>query len=270
MYWADAYKTLWSWSITVPDENNILKLKDLNNIWKYIKNTWIDLDKINLDDIDMSNLINWYNNYKIAYSYPERENKLSKKWKWIIEKINNDKWESDIMWLVEISIWRLLQNKFEKEWHDVRVRKTTNFDDITSGIDYVIEFFDKNWEIINVIGMDFTVSKKWADSLYKNIKKEAFPEDYKYYHEKKYGKKLKKVSRVVFTLSKDLAYSFTNNFFTEVLEKWMLLDNEDIDENLSLAIQELKNKSNIRNVKFVISNTKEKVSSNVDKLLYNK
>jgi len=50
----------------------------------------------------------------------------------------------------------------------------------------------------------------------------------------------------------------------------MLLDNEDIDENLSLAIQELKNKSNIRNAKFIISNTKEKISFNVDRLLYKK
>ena len=131
--------------VCVPDPNEVLDLKNLNPVWEIIKNAWIISWANKLDDIDIANVVNWYNLYKTAYSYPDREHKLSKKWEWIFEDINKQKWKSDIMWLVEIAIWRLLQNEYEKKGYDVRVRKTTNFDDVTSWIDYIVEYFKIIW-----------------------------------------------------------------------------------------------------------------------------
>jgi hypothetical protein len=244
----------------------VLDLKYLKPIWKIIKNWLTDIKNNNLDNEDISNLLNWYNDYNIIYSYPEGVNKLSKKWDWIFDKINQNKWEEDLMWLVEIAIWRLLQAEFEKRWYDVRVRKTSNFDDITSWIDYVVEFNNKKWEIYEVVWVDFTISEKWADSLYKNVNKSSNPKDYKKYFEKKNGKKLWKISRIVMKLSRDLAYSFTNNFFITVLEEWHLLDNENIKENFKYALEDIK-WINTWNTKFKISHVLEDTKSKTNKLL---
>lgn len=261
----NVYNSIW-WDLVVPDPNNVLKREYLNPVWEILKGNISDINRSNLDNEDISQLLNWYENYKIIYSYPENKHKLSKKWKWIFEEINISKWKSDIMWLVEISIWRLLQNEFEDKGYDVRIRKTTNFDDVTSGIDYVVEFKDEQWNLSDIIWIDFTISEIWADSLYKNLKKEAHPEDYKIYYEKKYNKKLKTIPRVVISLSRDLAYSFTNNFFFDVLEKGHLLDNEDIKENFEYAIEEIQ-KLDIWSKKFQISNKVEQTNKKVIKIL---
>jgi len=267
MYTPDIYKSIES-NLVVPDPNEVLDLRNLKPIWEIIKGNLTNFNWINLDDEDISNLMNWYNSYKYIYSYPEYEHKLSKKWKWIFEKINKDKWKEDIMWLVEIAIWRLLQVEFEKRWYDVRVRKTSNFDDITSWIDYIVEYLDNNWNIWEVIWIDFTISERWADSLVKNIKKYSSPEDYKKYYERKTQEKIWKIPRVVMKLSRDLAYSFTNNFFISVLEEWQLLDNEDIQENFDYALQDIKWLNSWKRtfeVSHVLEDTRWKVNRLIDK-----
>lgn len=61
---------------TVPDPNEILDLKLLNPVWKIIKSSSENIYSSSLDDEDLSNLLNWLNNYKIIYSYREWENNL--------------------------------------------------------------------------------------------------------------------------------------------------------------------------------------------------
>ncbi len=265
MHTPDIYNNI-DTDLVVPDPNWVLNLKYLKPIWKLLKSKWLDIWKNNLEDEDIANLLNWYDWYKFIYSYPEKEHKLSKKWQWIFEKINKNKWEDDLMWLVEIAIWRLLQTEFENKWYDVRVRKTSNFDDITSWIDYIVEFHNKKWDISEVIWIDFTISERWADSLYKNVKKFSYPKDYKEYYEKRNWKKIWKIPRVVMKLSRDLAYSFTNNFFITVLEEWHLLDNEDIQENFEYAIQDIK-WLNSWSQKFELSHVLENNKTKVNKIL---
>ena len=267
MYSYDINKSIDSTLVT-PDPNEILNLKYLKPIGKIIKSDMTDFNWVKLDDEDISNLMNWYSSYQIIYSYPETEHKLSKKWKWIFEKISISKWKEDLMWLVEIAIWRLLQNEFEKKGYDVRVRKTSNFDDITSWIDYITEFHDKQWNISEVVWIDFTISERGADSLTKNLKKYSDPEDYKKYFEKKNEKKIWKIPRVVMKLSRDLAYSFTNNFFISVLEGWHLLDSEDISENFTYAIEDIKWLNSWKRtfeLSHVMDDTKSKVNRLLDK-----
>jgi len=269
MYWNNIYKHLWKELDKidlVPDPNNILDLKNLKPIAKLLKNWVEDVRWIKLDDEDISNLVNWLYNYKIIYSYPEKNRKLSKKWESIFKDIEKSKWEYDIMWLVEIAMWRLLQYEFEKKWYNVRLRKTTNFDDITSSIDYVAEFNDKEGNIKNIIAIDFTISEIWANSLYKNFKKETFPSDYKDYYTKKTWKKLRSIPRVVIKFDRDLAYSFTNNFFITVLEKWNLLNSDDLEENFDYAVQDLK-WINIWSKSFEVSHVLEEMNSKVVKIL---
>ena len=265
MYWNNVYRDLDN-DLVVPDPNEVLNTKYLKPIWKILKNEWKNIWQSKLEDEDISNLLNWYESYKIIYSYPETEHKLSKKWKWIFEKINKQKWKEDLMWLVEIAIWRLLQAEFEKRDYDIRIRKTSNFDDITSWIDYVVEYYDNNWNVNEVIWIDFTISDRWADSLAKNFKKKSYPEDYKKHFEKRNWRKLKSIPRVVIKLSRDLAYSFTNNFFITVLEEWHLLDNDNISENFEYALQDVR-WLNIGSSKFEISHVLENTKSKTNKLL---
>lgn len=271
MYWRDVYDSIVD-SVWIPDPNEVLDRRNLNPIWEAIKSNFSNIDLIDLDDQDISNLMNWYNNYKIAYSYPELNHKYSNKWQWILEKQSIEKWKSDIMWLVEISIWRLLQYIFEMNWGNVRVRKTTNHDDVMSWLDYIVEFYEEDWGIKKFLWIDFTVSEEWALSLYKNQKKESSPDDYNSYYRKKYNKKIGVIPRIVMSLDKDLAYSFTNNFFITVLEKWWLLDDEDIEMNIEYSKQDI-NKSKKSGIEFkvsmVIENEINGVKNKVEPLINN-
>jgi len=232
--------------IWVPDENKVLeyrKLSDTAEAFKILENDWLFSEKMwSLDLDDLNNLEKWYFSYRSLYSYKTKKRKLSKKEKQKFSDIEKSKWNLDVMNLVEISIWRLLEKYFYDTWENVRVRKTTTFDDVNSWMDYIIEFLDEKNKVSEIVWIDLTISENEYNLWKKSLRKKSNPSDYIDYIKNKEDKIFDFIPRLVLKLDRNLVYSFTNNFFTEVVEKWDTLTNEEIWENFLYAIDDLKNK----------------------------
>lgn len=200
-----------------------------------------------LDDIDFLNLFSWYEKYKIISSYPSSRNKkfLDQDTDFI-SSIKSKKWKCDLMNLVEISVSSLLEKSLFDLKYEVRVRKTSDFDDFRSGIDYIVEYFDKDKKLTKVVWIDLSISNNSADIETKKLQKRSKPIDYIKYARKKHNLNLESVPRLVLHIDRDYAFSLTNNYFVSVLEKWNLLDSDEINDILLYSTQDLENKLNKR------------------------
>ena len=132
----------------VIDKEKILDYKNLLDISLLLKQIDKNISlssKIKfLDDSDIKNIEKWYRSYNMIYSYPSVERKLPKEEIKKFEKIDNSKTDFDIMNLVEISTWRLLEKFFFDNGDNVRIGKTITFDDVNSWMDYIVEFLNKS------------------------------------------------------------------------------------------------------------------------------
>ena len=232
----------------VPDENQILEytnLKKISDAFKDIKKPKKESDLLWwLDEIDSVNFRKWYESYSVLYTYPKVDRKLYWETKKKFDKVEKSKWDFDIMNLVEISAWRLLEKYFHDNWDNVRVRVTSKFDDFNWGVDYIIEFLetDENWKKIvwEVIWIDLTIAS--TISAQKLNRVETKPLDYLEFIKKREWKEFDSIPRLVLKMDRNLIYSFTNNYFTEILDKWDILDDEDITKNFDYALDDLKSK----------------------------
>lgn len=249
----------------VPDENEVLDKNFLNPIWKFLKNNW-EISDINLDDEQLSNLMNWYNSYKMLYSYPWSDVSQNK----LINNFESEVWRYDLMNLVEVSVWILLQNEFDSKWYNARVRKTSKNDDVNSWVDYIIEFYDNKRKIEKLLWVDLTLSEKKFESLEKVFNSSVYPRDYAKFHRKKYWKSIGwEMPRVVINIQKEIAYAFTNNFFDDVLTEsnWLAID---IDKNFKYAIEDVKWLVKLKNTSFKIASFQKQTGKRVEKLLSKK
>lgn len=230
----------------VYDENNVLNpwTKD---IWYSLKSIfeWSEINpqklyKIDLQDLD--NLSSWYDKYKIISSYPEKKDRIfSEKDKNLIAEIKSKKWNLDLMNLVEISIGWLLEKSLEDSGFNVRVRKTSDFDDFKSWIDYIVEYLDENRNITNLVWIDLTISGDYHTIDRKKDRKTTKPLDYiDYLKSRKWIEIKNDIPRLVLHIDRDFAFSMTNKYFEQVLEKWDLLDSEDISGIVNSAIKDLE------------------------------
>lgn len=257
-----------------PDPNNIFDYKNLKPIWELLKliDSWKEFGNIYwLDDEDIENIKKWYENYKLLYSYrPSSDRVYTKQQREKFKNLDKSKWKYDLMNLVEISIGRLLEKSFMDNWDEVRIRKTTTYDDVNSWLDYVIEFFDDDWKVSNVVWVDLTVSEKQWDSLYKTHKKVSSPVEYLSYLAKKNSIKLNSIPRVVITIDRDLAYSFTNNYFIDIVEKWNILSADDLESCFLYAVEDLKQVKDTNVWETTVSRLVEAVVSKSNELLFDK
>lgn len=231
------------------DENEIITplTKNIGSSLRLISE-WNLLNEINnLDKDDLLNLFSWYEKYKIISSYPSSRNKkfLDQDTDFI-SSIKSKKWKCDLMNLVEISISSLLEKSLFDLKYEVRVRKTSDFDDFRSGIDYIVEYFDKDKKLTKVVWIDLSISDNSADIETKKLQKRSKPIDYIKYARKKHKLNLESVPRLVLHIDRDYAFSLTNNYFVSVLEKWNLLDSDEINDILRYSTQDLENKLNKR------------------------
>lgn len=231
------------------DENEIITplTKNIGSSLRLISE-WNLLNEINnLDKDDLLNLFSWYEKYKIISSYPSSRNKkfLDQDTDFI-SSIKSKKWKCDLMNLVEISISSLLEKSLFDLKYEVRVRKTSDFDDFRSGIDYIVEYFDKDKKLTKVVWIDLSISDNLADIETKKLQKRSKPIDYIKYARKKHNLNLESVPRLVLHIDRDYAFSLTNNYFVSVLEKWNLLDSDEINDILRYSTQDLENKLNKR------------------------
>lgn len=231
------------------DENEIITplTKNIGSSLRLISE-WNLLNEINnLDKDDLLNLFSWYEKYKIISSYPSSRNKkfLDQDTDFI-SSIKSKKWKCDLMNLVEISISSLLEKSLFDLKYEVRVRKTSDFDDFRSGIDYIVEYFDKDKKLTKVVWIDLSISDNSADIETKKLQKRSKPIDYIKYARKKHNLNLESVPRLVLHIDRDYAFSLTNNYFVSVLEKWNLLDSDEINDILLYSTQDLENKLNKR------------------------
>lgn len=240
------------------DKNEVLDISFLSPIWEIISKlekgesvdwlTWWDKIK------------SWYDDYKVMYSYSDKYNLKTPKQLEIIQEINSKKDNSDLMNLVEISIWRLLEKYFSEAMPWARVRKTTLADDYFWSIDYIIEFKWNDWKIVSVMWVDLTVLESLNDYelerrlFEKKAKKVTKPLDYIWYLEWTWRWTIRDVPRLVLHFNKDIAYHFTNNYFADVFEKWKLLTSEEVTNNLEYAIDDYND--------FQLSNFKKGIDIN--------
>lgn len=195
------------------------------------------------DENDVDNLRKWYAVYQKFYSY-ETKNKINitDKQKKIIKKHEKQKWDKDLMSLIEISFLRLLENQFIKSWENVKIRKTSVYDDTFSGIDYIIEYLDDKWDIVSTIWVDLYSWNNEEKLEEKKERKFSTPIEYLQYRKENNIWYFWRIPRVVFHVDRNLLYSFTNNYFTEIYENWKILDSGKIDEVLNYSLEDLYNK----------------------------
>jgi len=228
------------------DKKEVLDYKNLTNIAKAFKilEEWglTKWEIWNLDETDLANFEKWYFSYRALYTYSSKERKLSKRDKEKFRIIEKSKWEIDIMNLVEIAIWRLLEKYFFDNWDYVRIKKTTTFDDVNSWLDYIIEFLDDNGKVSEIVGIDLTVSNDRFNLAQKKLRDKSKPNDYLDYISNREWKVFDFIPRLVLKLDKNLVYSFTNNYFVEIIEKWDILNNEELEQNFEYAINDLQRK----------------------------
>ena len=138
--------------LLLSDKNEILDLEFLKPIWEVLSkiDSWEEVewfDKIK----------DWYNTFKIVYSYTDAYNPKTKEQLSRIKEISNKKDSSDIMNLVEIAIWRLLESYFSNKMNNVKVRKTSIWDDYFGSVDYIVEFKWEDWKVESAVWIDLTV-----------------------------------------------------------------------------------------------------------------
>lgn len=241
--WIDNVSLIWDWVI---DENKIFNL-DTKDVWYILKSIseWneINYQKLHkLDTRDLDNLSSWYEKYKIISSYPQKKDRiLSERDKNLISEIKSKKWNLDLMNLVEISIGWLLEKSLEDSWFNVRVRKTSDFDDFKSGIDYIVEYLDENRNIKNLVWIDLTTSTDYHTIDRKKDRKMTKPLDYiEYLKSRKWIEIKNDIPRLVLHIDRDFAFNMTNKYFEQVLKQWDLLDWEDISGIVNSAIEDLE------------------------------
>lgn len=259
--------------VWVPDENNVLDYRELWSVCKALKmlDNWEQLPDIIWTNSKkyLDNLEEWYKSYKIIYSYPENERKLSPKEIKKFRDIEESKQGLDIMNLVEISAWRYLEKKFHDNWEDVRIRKTTNYDDVKSWMDYIIEYKTRgdDWEKIvsDVVWVDLTVSDDKMTLYRKSLREKSAPKDYLKMMKSRKNKKIWFIPRLVWKIDKNLIYSFTNSYFIKVLEEWKLLGDDLLEECFIEAIKVLESTKKLdkkdeldESIISIISKSKEK------------
>jgi len=239
-YYIIMRKTHLEW---VPDKNNVLDYKylsDTSKAFRILENWWLFNEPIWVLDLeDLNNLEKWYFWYSAWYSYRAKERNLSKKEEQKFNDIEKSKWNLDIMNLVEISIWRLLEKYFFDNWDNVRVRKTTTFDDVNSWMDYIIEFLDEKNKVSDIVWVDLTISEDEFNLWKKGLREKSKPLDYLDFMKNKKAQSFDFIPRLVLKLDRNLAYSFTNNYFVEIIEKWDTLNNDELEANFELAINDL-------------------------------
>ncbi len=234
---------IWDW---VFDENKIFNLV-IKDIWYILKSIseWNEINPQKLhkiDSADLDNLSSWYEKYKIISSYPTNKDRiLSERDENLIDEIKSKKWNLDLMNLVEISIWGLLEKSLEDSGFNVRVRKTSDFDDLKAWIDYIVEYLDENRNITNLVWIDLTTSGDYHTIDRKKDRKTTTPLDYiDYIKSRKWIEIKNYIPRLVLHIDRDFAFSMTNKYFEQVVKKWDLLDWEDISDIVSFAIDDLE------------------------------
>lgn len=262
-FWTWKYEkwyNLWNLLYWINDYDKVLKTKLLWPIWEFfsIRENWKKYDPIiewsEVDKEDLLKLEEWFNKYTEENTY-----KSYKKWSDLENLLDKKKWDFNLMNLVEISIWKLLEYKLNlsKNWNDsVKVKTTTKLDDYKSWIDYIIEFY-KNWKIDRIIWVDVTTSERWFEEKNKKNKWFSFPSDYKRYYKENTWNKLKSISKIILKIPKNIAFSYTNNFFTSVLEKWNKFNENDIIESFNYWLEDLENKNFVKLSKLDINNVME-------------
>lgn len=231
------------------DNHEVLDLSFLKPIWEIISkiDKWESVEWIKW----WKNIYNWYNDYKVMYWYSDLYNKKTPKQLEIIQEISSKKNNSDIMNLVEIAIWRLVEKYFNDKFSNVRVRKTSLWDDYFWSIDYILEFKDSEWEIESAVWVDLTVIESINNIeldrrlLEKKKKKTTKPMDYIKYINWTNKWNIQEIPRIILHFNKDIAYHFTNNYFADVFEKWKILSNDEINSDLDYAIDDYNDFRNI-------------------------
>lgn len=239
----------------INDENRVLNWKILNPIWLLIST----LDKKNIDKDclsllkqkltnkyfdweDFDSIVSWYTDYSLMHTYPSRDVNLWDRTKKIDSFIEWSKDRFDLMNIIEIWVSRLLEEKYKNKWHNVRVMKTTKWDDYHAKLDYIVEFFYDNNKFKTSIWIDLTLSANPFTIYEKQKYKSSKPLDYmNYLKRRKIRLKSWKIPRIVLDLDKDLIYSFINSFYEEVLNNsWKLLESDQVKDVYNYALEELE------------------------------
>jgi len=250
--------------IQLADSNEVLDLEFLKPIWRILSllDTWKSIEWIKW----AKKVEEWYKIFKVMYSYTDSYNKKTWYQEDIISKISAKKENCDLMNLVEISVWRLLESYFSSKLDNVRVRKTTMADDYLWSVDYIIEFKWENWKIDSAVWVDLTVFESMDEYelerrlIDKKKKKHTKPLDYIKYIQWTWKWNIQEIPRIILHFNKDVAYHFTNNYFADIFEKWKILSDEQIRANLDYAIDDfndfswMKNVMNIDKVNYKILN----------------
>lgn len=254
----------WLWVQIINWQNIIESCPNFNNFnsSSHInEKTW---EKLNINQI---NLLKWYNLNNNTYKYDKLQ--LNSKDKTTLKEIKADKYDT-FKWLVEVVAWKLLKEYIESFYKNnekiVTVKITSEYDDLKSWVDCIVQIKDKiSWNI-SIQWIDIAVT---TNDSYLNKKRERTQTYCWELNLSNWDKFNKEIPRRVLEFEPSVFANFMKNYLNQVID-W-----EDLNpmDNSIVLDEYRKNYFNYHNnevnyTKLTSDNIKTKTNKKVRNILY--